>query len=37
MPPSKMNPAFSNETLKGDYFDQEYTKMSPRLSLLVGT
>lgn len=33
MPPLKMNPAGACDTLKAEYFDMEYTGMTPRLSL----
>jgi len=36
MPPIKMNPSISIEAIKGEYFDGEYTKMSPRLSIVIG-
>jgi hypothetical protein len=33
MPPVKMNPAGSIEGIKAEYFDMEYTQMTPGLSL----
>lgn len=33
-PPLKMNPTATCDTIKSDYFDMEYTRMSPRLSLI---
>lgn len=37
MPPAKMNPAATLESLKEEYFDSEYTRLTPRLSLIVST
>ncbi len=34
MPPIKMCPSNSLSSIKGEYFDYEYIKMSPRLSLI---
>lgn len=35
MPPLKMNPTSSIESLRSLYFDNEYTQMPPRLSLNI--
>lgn len=34
MPPAKFNPSGNTVNLSKDYFDSEYTQMSPRLSML---
>jgi hypothetical protein len=35
MPPAKMNPSANTENLKSEFFDAEYTKSEPRLSIVA--